>query len=57
MVEKYPLFNEYWEDKRVKFERLEIPMSILDSYSTFLHTEGAVSAFLYSASPNKWLAS
>lgn len=55
MIENYLLYNDYWDDKRAKFENLTIPMYVLASYSTALHTEGSVGAFLYSASPAKWL--
>ncbi|OCL02189.1 alpha/beta-hydrolase [Glonium stellatum] len=39
MLEKYPIMNEYWEDKRVRFEQISIPAYVLASYSSAIHTE------------------
>jgi predicted acyl esterase len=44
MIEKYPLMNAYWEDKRPRLPDITIPMYILASYSTGLHTEGSLRA-------------
>ncbi|PYI05104.1 alpha/beta-hydrolase [Aspergillus sclerotiicarbonarius CBS 121057] len=45
MIERYPLMNAYWEDKRPRLQDIEIPMYILASYSTGLHTEGSLRAW------------
>lgn len=53
MLEKYPLYNEYWEDKRAKFDNIAIPAYVLASSSTALHTEGSLRAFAELRGP-KW---
>ncbi|QKX62820.1 uncharacterized protein TRUGW13939_09985 [Talaromyces rugulosus] len=55
MIEKYPLMNAYWEDKRPRLQEINIPMYILASYSTGLHTEGSLRAWKYAGSDEKWL--
>lgn len=54
MIEKYPLINSYWEDKRPRLQDIKIPMYILASYSTGLHTEGSFRAWKYAGSDQKW---
>lgn len=54
MIRKYPLMNEYWNDKRAQLARIEVPMYILASYSSCLHTDGSIRAFLFSGSKEKW---
>ncbi|KAJ4180450.1 hypothetical protein NW755_011747 [Fusarium falciforme] len=45
MIEKYPLMNEYWEDKRGKAHLIEVPTYVLASMSTLLHTEGSTRCY------------
>ena len=54
MIRKYPLINAYWNDKRAKLEQIEVPMYVLASYSSSLHTEGSIRGFLFSGSTEKW---
>lgn len=54
MIEKYPLMNEYWEDKKPKLQNINIPMYVLASYSTGLHTEGSIRGWKYASSKDKW---
>ena len=54
MIRKYPQMNAYWKDKRAKLEQIEVPMYILASYSSGLHTEGSIRGFLFSGSKEKW---
>lgn len=54
MIQKYPLMNSYWEDKRPRLRDINIPMYILASYSTGLHTEGSIRAWKYADSERKW---
>lgn len=54
MVQRYPLWNAYWEDKKPRLNKIDIPMYALASYSTGLHTEGSLRGFLLSASQEKW---
>jgi hypothetical protein len=46
--------NEYWEDKRARLDKIEVPTYILGSYSTGLHTLGAVRAFEEIKHNQKW---
>ncbi|EME41283.1 hypothetical protein DOTSEDRAFT_176333 [Dothistroma septosporum NZE10] len=41
----HPDWNEYWEDKRVDFEKIRVPAYVLASFSTGLHTEGSVRCY------------
>lgn len=54
MIEKYPLMNAYWEDKKPKLANIKVPMYVLASYSTGLHTEGSIRGWKYSSSKDKW---
>lgn len=54
MVDKYPLWNEYWEDKKPKLGNIKVPMYACASYSSGLHTEGSIRGFLLSSSKEKW---
>lgn len=54
MLQKYPHFNEYWQDKRAMVEKINVPAYILASYSTFLHTFGSFRAFEGIEHDNKW---
>ncbi|KAL1869038.1 hypothetical protein Plec18167_008041 [Paecilomyces lecythidis] len=47
--------NEYWEDKRAKLDKIEVPAYILGSYSTGLHTLGAIRAYEEIKHERKWL--
>lgn len=46
--------NEYWEDKRAKMDKIEVPAYILGSYSTGLHTLGAIRAYEEIKHERKW---
>lgn len=54
MIQKYPLINDYWEDKNPKLSQIDVPMYVLASYSTGLHTEGSIRGFKYASSKEKW---
>lgn len=54
MLLKHPLINEYWNDKRAKIEQIDVPMYVLASFSSGLHTEGSIRGFLFSSSTDKW---
>ncbi|KAH6711707.1 Alpha/Beta hydrolase protein [Leptodontidium sp. MPI-SDFR-AT-0119] len=53
MMTKYPHMNAYWEDKNAKIANIEIPMYVVMSYSTNLHTEGSYRGWKYSSSRDK----
>ena len=55
MAQKYPLWNEYWEDRRAKLERIDVPMYIVASWTNALHTRGTFRGYIESASTQKWL--
>ncbi|KAI8651117.1 PepX-C domain-containing protein [Fusarium keratoplasticum] len=55
MIEKYPLMNEYWEDKRGKAHLIEVPTYVLASMSTLLHTEGSTRCYEEIPHDKKWL--
>ncbi|KAL4736692.1 Alpha/Beta hydrolase protein [Aspergillus similis] len=52
---KYPLMNDYWEEKRPRLHDINVPVYILASYSTSLHTEESIRAWNYAGSEQKWL--
>lgn len=54
MVEKYSLWNAYWEDKKPKLAKITTPLYATASYSTGLHTEGSFRGFFLSSSKEKW---
>lgn len=55
MIDKYPTWNDYWEDKRPKLHKISVPMYVTASYSTGLHTEGSLRGYFLSSSEDKWL--
>ncbi|KAJ5725008.1 alpha/beta-hydrolase [Penicillium malachiteum] len=55
MYQKYPERNEYWDDKRVDYSKINVPAYILGSYSTNLHTQGAFRGFDEITHSKKWL--
>lgn len=57
MLQKYPLYNEYWEDKRAKLEKINVPAYVLASYSSSLHTSGSIAGFNEISSKEKWYVS
>ncbi len=51
-----PLFDDYWAEKAVAFERVRTPMLVCGSFSDHeLHTPGSFRAFERAASARKWL--
>jgi predicted acyl esterase len=56
MVKKRPLFDDYWDDKKIKPENIhDIPMYLTASYSTGLHCEGSFQTFETAPTSRKWL--
>jgi uncharacterized protein len=56
MIKKYPLMNEYWDDKRAKTDKIKVPTYVVASYSTCLHTPGTLRGFEDISHENKWYA-
>lgn len=54
MLEKDPYINEYWEDKRAQISKISVPVYVLASYSTFLHTMGSFRGFEEIQHNDKW---
>ena len=54
-VGRYPLMNDLWEDKVVRFEDITAPAYVVGSYSNTLHTAGTFRAWRRMASAEKWL--
>jgi hypothetical protein len=54
MIRKYPLMNDYWEDKRAKAHLIEVPAYVLASMSTGLHTVGSIRCFEDIPHEKKW---
>ena len=57
MVSKRPLYDDYWEAKRIPVENInyDIPMYIVGSYSSMLHTYGSFQTYRLAATRKKWL--
>ncbi|KAL9572087.1 hypothetical protein ACKAV7_003804 [Fusarium commune] len=55
MVEKRPLFDEYWATKVIPVENIDLPMYLTASYSTCLHSRGSFETFTKAKSTQKWL--
>ncbi|KAH8430251.1 CocE/NonD family hydrolase [Aspergillus melleus] len=55
MLNRFPLYNDYWEDKRARLDRVNAPCYVLASYSTSLHTSGSIGGFNALGCENKWL--
>ncbi|GKZ85789.1 hypothetical protein AnigIFM56816_011760 [Aspergillus niger] len=55
MIQKHPLMNEYWEDKRAKAHLIQVPAYILASMSTGLHTVGSIRCYEDITHGSKWL--
>lgn len=54
MLEKYPLFNEYWQDKVAELGQIKVPSYVLASYSSNLHTSGSIRAYKDIGTDKKW---
>ena len=55
MAAEHEFYDEYWASKRVDFSKVKVPMYVLASYSSSLHTTGSIRAFRESNTENKWL--
>ncbi|KAH9817010.1 cocaine esterase [Teratosphaeria destructans] len=56
MLAKRPMYDEYWEAKRIPVENInDIPMYVLASHSSILHTEGSLSTWRDAKTAKKWL--
>ncbi|KAF5594986.1 cocaine esterase [Fusarium pseudocircinatum] len=56
MLERRPLYDDYWEAKRIPVENIDnIPMYVVASYSSMLHTYGSFQTFRQAKTEKKWL--
>jgi len=55
MAAQHEFFDKYWENKQVDFSKIKVPSYILGSYSSMLHTVGAVRAWQNTNTDQKWL--
>ncbi|KAF5983078.1 esterase [Fusarium bulbicola] len=56
MLEKHPLYDDYWEAKRIPVENIDnLPMYVVASYSSMLHTYGSFQTFWKAKTDKKWL--
>ena len=54
-LNKWPLFNAYWEDKRPDMTKIECPVYISGSDFSSIHTMGSVRAWLEIPHNKKWI--
>ncbi|KAF9875483.1 X-Pro dipeptidyl-peptidase C-terminal non-catalytic domain-containing protein [Colletotrichum karsti] len=54
-AQKWPLMNEYWEDKVIETEKIDIPIYAVASYSSGIHGYGTIQGFRKARSKKKWL--
>jgi predicted acyl esterase len=40
MVRAYPFWNQYWEDRRARCDKIDIPMYVVASWANALNTRG-----------------
>lgn len=55
MIVEQQLMTPYWEDKKAKLERIEVPAYVVASYTNAAHTHGTFEGFRQIASKEKWL--
>lgn len=55
MIEKYPLMNDYWADKRAQVGNINVPIYALASFSSGLHTFGSFRGYTEAPVKDKWL--
>lgn len=55
MLKKYPLINEYWDDKVAKLSDVTIPAYVVASWTHSIHTKNSINGFRELGSTDKWL--
>lgn len=55
MIQKRPFFDDYWASKYIHTENINIPLYVVGSYSSQLHSRGAFHTFRTAKSAQKWL--
>jgi len=54
MIHKYPLMNEYWEDKIARLDKINVPAYITANFKHW-HSMGSFGGFRKIASRDKWI--
>lgn len=55
MLERYPLYNTYWQTKSARVQDIEVPAYVVASWTNFVHTPGTFSGWQKLGSEQKWL--
>ncbi|GIZ44589.1 hypothetical protein CKM354_000778300 [Cercospora kikuchii] len=55
MHQKYPVANDWWDDKRAEVDKINIPTYITGTWSNTMHGMGSILGWLKVDTPNKWL--
>lgn len=55
MAAKRPFCDDYWQSKYIATENIDVPLYLLASYSSGLHTEGSFHTFRTANTRQKWL--
>lgn len=55
MLLENPLMNAFWQDRRARVERIEVPAYVVASYTNMAHTVGTFDAWRHLGSKEKWL--
>lgn len=55
MIVAQQVMSPYWEDKRARLDRIEVPAYVVASYTNPAHTHGSFEGFRRIGSRDKWL--
>ena len=55
MCLNHPLFDEYWDDKQAKAEKINVPVYATASWTSPVHTQGTLLAWRKLGTEKKWL--
>ncbi|KAM0542634.1 hypothetical protein ACHAPJ_012713 [Fusarium lateritium] len=55
MLAKRTLFDDYWASKYISTENIQVPIYVVASFSSQLHSKGAFHTFRTAQSKEKWL--
>ena len=55
MTARYPLWNEYWDEKQAKHALSNVPAYVVASWNSRLHSRGSFEGFKQLGTPHKWL--
>ena len=55
MLLENPVMNAFWQDRRARVERIDVPAYVVASYTNMAHTVGTFDAWRHLGSRQKWL--